>query len=99
MSGAAPRSGGTSRILVLGAYGLIGSGVARHLRDRGHIVSGLGRNRATAQRVLPEIDWIYRDMAEMLVKDIRSAMARLDQIHPTAAPKHPRKGGSKHRIC
>ncbi|MAS08317.1 MAG: oxidoreductase [Ahrensia sp.] len=69
MSGAAPRSGGTSRILVLGAYGLIGSGVARHLRDRGHIVSGLGRNRATAQRVLPEIDWIYRDMAEMLSPD------------------------------
>lgn len=69
MSGAAPISGGTSRILVLGAYGLIGSGVARYLRDQGHAVGGLGRSKATAQQVLPEIDWIVRDMADMLSPD------------------------------
>lgn len=69
MNGEAPRSGRTSRILVLGAYGLIGSGVARHLRRSGHKVSGLGRSRISAQRVLPEIDWIYRDMAKMFSPD------------------------------
>jgi len=54
-----------SRILLLGAYGLIGSGVARHLRDSGHRVTGFGRSKTNAQRVLPEIDWIIRDMTEM----------------------------------
>lgn len=54
------------RVLVLGAYGLIGSGIARHLREAGHAVSGLGRNEATARRVLPEIDWIIREMTAMI---------------------------------
>ncbi len=65
MIGATHRPGGTSRILVLGAYGLIGSGVARHLLDSGHSVTGLGRSKAFAQRVLPKIDWIIRDMADL----------------------------------
>ena len=76
MSGAAPKSGGTSRILVLGAYGLIGSGIVRHLRASGYTVSGLGRNKATAQRVLPELDWIVRDMAEMRSPNDWSALLR-----------------------
>ena len=53
------------RVLVLGAYGLIGAGVTRHLRKAGHTVTGLGRNEAAARRVLPEIDWIIHDMAAM----------------------------------
>ncbi|MCI5075801.1 SDR family oxidoreductase [Oricola sp.] len=64
----APASGPAEprRVLVLGAYGLIGSGVARHLRAAGHHVSGLGRSDATARRVLPHTRWIIRDMATLL---------------------------------
>lgn len=54
------------RVLVLGAYGLIGAGVARHLREAAHQVCGLGRSETTARRVLPEIDWVIRDMTAML---------------------------------
>ncbi|TDT73979.1 uncharacterized protein YbjT (DUF2867 family) [Litoreibacter halocynthiae] len=48
-------------VLVLGAYGLIGSAIARHLDSAGHSVSGLGRTRATALKVLPNISWIIED--------------------------------------
>lgn len=65
MSAAVSRSNGQYRVLVLGAYGLIGSGVARHLRAAGTPVAGLGRNDAVARRILPDIDWIIRDMATM----------------------------------
>ncbi|WP_223478577.1 SDR family oxidoreductase [Oricola indica] len=54
------------RVLVLGAYGLIGAGLASRLIAAGHEVTGLGRNGETARRVLPGIDWIIRDMATML---------------------------------
>ncbi|GAB4350918.1 MAG: SDR family oxidoreductase [Oricola sp.] len=53
------------RILVLGAYGLIGTGVARHLRGAGHSITGLGRSETVARRVLPEIDWIVQDMTAL----------------------------------
>ncbi|MEO0382163.1 MAG: SDR family oxidoreductase [Pseudomonadota bacterium] len=49
-------------ILVLGAYGLIGSGVCHHLLALGHTVTGLGRNEATAKRVLPHLPWRIRDL-------------------------------------
>ena len=57
------------RVLVLGAYGLIGAGVVRHLRGNGFKVAGLGRRGDTARRVLPEIEWIIRDMAAMKSPD------------------------------
>lgn len=52
-------------VLVLGAYGLIGSAVARRLQRDGSTVIGLGRNAATANRVLPGVRWIIRDLAEL----------------------------------
>ena len=57
------------RVLVLGAYGLIGASVARRLVDDGFSVTGLGRNAETAQTVLPEIDWVIRDLAELCQAD------------------------------
>ncbi|WP_421859031.1 SDR family oxidoreductase [Oricola sp.] len=51
------------RVLVLGAYGLIGSGVVRELRAAGYKVGGLGRDRAAALRVLPDLNWTIRDMS------------------------------------
>lgn len=56
---------GPHRVLVLGAYGLIGSAVARRLLADGFAVTGLGRNAATAQRVLPGIEWVIRDLADL----------------------------------
>lgn len=57
--------GGGGRVLVLGAYGLIGSGVARRLMADGFTVTGLGRNEAAARAVLPGIDWVIRDLSEL----------------------------------
>ena len=50
------------RVLVLGAYGLIGYGITRRLLAAGYRVTGLGRNAATAGRVLPELDWVLNDI-------------------------------------
>ncbi|MBL4811469.1 MAG: SDR family oxidoreductase [Rhodobacteraceae bacterium] len=55
----------THRILVLGGYGLIGASVTRHLIMRGHDVSILGRNRATAAKVLPQTPLICKDLTDM----------------------------------
>lgn len=53
------------RVLVLGAYGLIGSGIARRLTKDGFSVIGLGRNAATAHSVLPDIQWVIRDLTDL----------------------------------
>ncbi len=52
-------------VLVVGAYGLIGAGIARALIRRGHSVKGLGRDADTAHRVLPAVDWVIRDLRDM----------------------------------
>ena len=52
-------------MLVLGAYGLIGSAISRRLRDDGCAVTGLGRNIKHARAVLPDFDWIIRDLADL----------------------------------
>ncbi|MHA1529241.1 MAG: NAD(P)H-binding protein [Alphaproteobacteria bacterium] len=55
--------GGT--ILVIGAYGFIGSAIARALAGAGHSVRGLGRSAARGRRLLPGIDWIEGDLRAM----------------------------------
>lgn len=49
-------------ILVVGAYGLIGCGVAQRLQRDGHTIIGLGRDITTGKRVLPAINWQYADL-------------------------------------
>jgi len=58
-----------SRVLVLGAYGLIGLEIVRRLRTSGHDVVGLGRSIATGQRLIPEIAWIGADLATLTTPD------------------------------
>lgn len=54
-SGFARSSRGASvKILVLGGYGLIGSGVVDALIDEGHEVTGFGRSVEAARRRQPE---------------------------------------------
>lgn len=49
-------------IVIIGAYGLIGFGIATRLVADGYHVTGLGRNAETANRVLPNIPWIVKDI-------------------------------------
>lgn len=70
-----------SRILVLGAYGLIGAGVCRHLDALGHDVTGLGRNEATARRVLPHMEWLIHDLRALQTADAwQSLLASFDIV-------------------
>lgn len=57
------------RVLVLGAYGLIGAGIVRALSARGHHVTGLGRDPSAARRVLPGLDWVIRDLRTLQSPD------------------------------
>lgn len=54
------------RVLVLGAYGLIGAAVADRLLAAGHEVVGLGRSVEAPRRRRPEIDWRAADIATLL---------------------------------
>ena len=56
-------------ILVIGAYGFIGSAIALELSGMGHPVRGLGRSAARGQRMLPDIDWIECDLRTMTTAD------------------------------
>lgn len=53
------------RVLVLGAYGLIGSEVVRRLRADGLVVVGFGRSVAKGKRLNPDIDWVGADLATL----------------------------------
>lgn len=53
------------RVLVLGAYGLIGSSVARRLVAAGHEVVGLGRAVASARIRHPDLQWIVADLGTL----------------------------------
>lgn len=52
-------------VLVLGAYGLIGFGITQRLLAAGHDVVGLGRDVATAARVLPDMPCTIADVATL----------------------------------
>lgn len=54
------------RVLVLGAYGLIGLEVTRALSRAGFKVVGFGRSPETGRRLLPGISWNHGDMRWML---------------------------------
>jgi uncharacterized protein YbjT (DUF2867 family) len=54
------------RVLVLGAYGLIGTHVVARLLASGHEVVGLGRDTRTAARRFPDAEWIDADLGTLL---------------------------------
>ena len=51
------------RILILGAYGFIGSEIARSLNAK-HQVSGFGRDLGYAKRLLPTVKWVKGDLKD-----------------------------------
>ncbi len=54
------------KVLVLGAYGLIGASVCRHLSSVGFDVVGAGRNGKTARSVLPDLEWKIVDLSKLV---------------------------------
>lgn len=58
-----------ARLLVLGAYGVVGSFIARDLERAGHEVIGLGRDREAARRTLPGRAWVFRDIKTLTRRD------------------------------
>ena len=57
------------RVLVLGAYGLIGTHILIRLRSAGHEVVGLGRDTRQASRRFPEVEWITADLSRLLTAE------------------------------
>ena len=64
------------RILVLGAYGLIGMAVIRRLTEADHAVVGLGRNTNAAARMWPLAGWINADISRLTSPDSWAAILR-----------------------
>ncbi len=58
-----------NKILVIGAYGFIGAHIVTRLLAGGFQVSGLGRHKYTAEKVLPGIKWHIADIAKMTSPD------------------------------
>ena len=54
------------RVLVLGAYGMIGSAVLNRLHRDGHVVIGAGRSVDVARRRFPFAQWIAADFHHLL---------------------------------
>lgn len=50
------------RIVVIGAYGLLGGYVTARLLNDGHDVVGVGRDVAPAKRRFPEVVWVKADL-------------------------------------
>ncbi len=53
------------KVLVLGAYGLIGSEITRALLARGDEVVGLARSKSVGERRFPKAKWIGADLARL----------------------------------
>jgi uncharacterized protein YbjT (DUF2867 family) len=69
------------RILVTGAYGLIGSAIVARLRQDGHLVVGAGRSLATARRQHPDIAWVAADFATLTTAERwRPLLAGVDAV-------------------
>lgn len=69
------------RVLVLGAYGLIGAEVVRRLRADGVDVVGFGRSRRQAMRAAPDMTWRIADLATMRTPgDWRPLLAGVDAV-------------------
>jgi uncharacterized protein YbjT (DUF2867 family) len=57
------------RVLVTGAYGLIGSAVLARLHRDGHDLVGTGRQIGTAQRQFPYARWVAADFRDLQTKE------------------------------
>lgn len=68
------------RILVVGAYGLIGTYVTVRLLADGHEIIGAGRDIRAAQRRFPDLRWIPADLARCSVEDWAAALSGVEAV-------------------
>ncbi len=69
------------RVLVTGAYGLIGSAVLARLHRDGHELVGAGRSLAEARRRFPYARWIEADFARLTAADAwRPLLSGIDAV-------------------
>lgn len=69
-----------SRILVIGATGLIGSAIAARLAASGHQVVGIARDVESAARRMPAVTWNRLDLAAARAEDWASRLAGVDAV-------------------
>lgn len=70
----------TKKAVVLGAYGFIGAACVRALQQEGFSVCGVGRSLRTAQKILPDLVWIIRDIATATVSDWQDIFSEADIV-------------------
>jgi uncharacterized protein YbjT (DUF2867 family) len=68
------------RILVVGAYGLIGGYVTARLLAEGHEVTGVGRDLAAARRRFPEVRWVRADLRRTDASGWTAALEGADAV-------------------
>jgi uncharacterized protein YbjT (DUF2867 family) len=69
------------RVLVTGAYGLIGSAVLARLHRDGHELVGSGRKVETAERQFPYARWIAADFRDLQTKEAwKEILAGIDAV-------------------
>lgn len=68
------------RVVVLGAYGLIGAYVTARLLREGHSVTAVGRHVAAAARRLPSVEWMAADLRRMDAAAWRPVIAGAEAI-------------------
>ncbi|AZO82045.1 MULTISPECIES: SDR family oxidoreductase [unclassified Bosea (in: a-proteobacteria)] len=69
-----------SRILIIGATGLIGTRIAAELAVLGHQVVGAARDVGASARRLPGLEWIRLDLASSRAEDWSRHLAGVDAV-------------------
>lgn len=68
------------RIMVIGAYGLLGGYVTARLLADGHAVLGVGRDVRAAARRFPAVEWVSADLREMSAADWQRLLGDVDAV-------------------
>ena len=63
-------------ILILGAYGFIGSAIANALSVAGHRITGFGRDTSYGRSILPEVTWHAGDLGQYCTPESWSTIIR-----------------------
>lgn len=68
------------RILVIGAYGLVGGFVTARLVVAGHDVRGVGRDTTAAERRFPAAQWVSADLRTISASDWERLLDGVDAV-------------------